>query len=281
MEFLIRNTGAGLLLLTLTLPASGRISGCDPALLEAQLRQGEVALAEGRLGQARILIESAIQDEDGCESSPSRELYIVGLAGLAVVERISKNPQKGLNWADQALELAEQHFPNHEEYLADALESHAQLLSEVGRYYEAEPEVRRAIGILETLTPPRNVELASCYNTLSVLHLRLSDTEGAHRQLERAMAHVSAIAQSEEKRAPLTAVYHNLAMTAWLEGNPEQGLQDVDRALELAQKTIPPGHPYLAAVLQTKVKLLKALNRKGELRKLQERIREIAAKSRE
>ena len=246
---------------------------CDAGRMESQIHQGEAELAAGLLGVARATLEAAVEGGESCESS-SPEMLMVGLGGLAVIERIAGNPKRGLKWADQAIAVAEQPFPSHELFQAEALENRAQLLSDLGRYYDAEPVLRKAIAIWERQPAPSHIQLASCYNTLSVLHLRLEDPEGARRQLAHAMDH--AIQTGDD--APKAAVYHNLATAAWLEGDLTEGLEHIERALGFAEHALGPEHPYLAEILKVKAKLLSELHRKAEARRVEARLKAVTAK---
>ena len=248
------------------------IENCDAGQVEAQVQQGEVELAAGRLSAARTIIMGAIEAGESCGTST--ELRLAALGELTVIERIARNPEKGLEWANQAISLAEQPFPNHDLYLAEALENRAQMLSDMGRFYDAEEPVRSAIAIWERQPVIKHSELASCYNTLGVLHLRLQDPDGAKRQLSRALTHASLTTDE----APLAAVYHNIAIASWHQGDAAQGLGEVDQALEIAERRIGMEHPYLVEILKTKAGILTALHRKADARKVNARVKVLAAK---
>lgn len=241
---------------------------CDFPELEVRERLAGEAIASGRLSEARKNLRAVVDGSEACGESglTLRTRAMVGLAGL---ERVLGHPKEGLTWAHRAAALAEstQTAP----LLADSLHTLAQLLAAAGKFYDAEPVIQRALEIWQREGGEHGVEMASCLNTLAVLHLSLADPDGARRHLRRALSY----GRASGADLAVAGTLHALATVEWQEGRSRESLSLLEEARGLAERALGPGHPYLANLLASYSRVLSSLHRKTEARQYRERAKSL------
>lgn len=243
--------------------------GCDLAAFTRQEQLAASAISTGRLSEARHTLRALAEGSSGCGESafPYRIRSLLDLAG---VERVLKNHKAGLEWAERARQAAES--SGQAAWLADALLAHAQLLAAAGKYYDAELEVRRAMEIWQREGGSHGVEIASCLNTLAILHAGLADPDGARRHLRRALQ----FGRGSGADLVVAGSLHALAAIEWQAGNGRESLSLLDEAKAMAERTLGAEHPYLADLLASYSRVLASLHRKAEARRFSRRAKSLA-----
>lgn len=241
---------------------------CDFSAVEARERLAGEAIGSGRLSEARKILRAVVDGSETCGESalPLRTRAIMGLAGL---ERVLGHPKEGLAWARRAVTLAE--TSQTAQLQADALHTLAQLLAAAGKFYDAEPAIQRALEIWQREGGDHGVEMASCLNTLAVLHLALADPGGARRHLRRALTY----GRASGADLAVAGTLHALATVEWQEGRSQESLSLLDEARVLAERALGPGHPYLANLLASYSRVLSSLHRKAEARQYRDRAKSL------
>ncbi len=168
-------------------------------------------------------------------------------------------------------------LPENNALLSTVLNNLAQLLHGTNRHAEAEPLMRRALGIDEKSVGADHPSVATSLNILTCL---LKDTS-RHAEAEPLMRRALGI---DEKRFgsdhPAVAVdLNNLACLLKDTSRHAEAEPLMRRALEIDEQSLGSGHPSVAGDLNNLAMLLKNTNRHTEAEPLMRRALEIDEKS--
>lgn len=245
---------------------------CDLKELDERSRQAVAEIAEGQFLEARELLTEVIGRAGECPQERA-EWSIRAMLEMAAIDRLAGRPADGLVWAKRAAATAEAPGAGPM-LLASTLEALAELQGAAGKFYDAEPNVRRAIEISQSTAGDNRAFLASCYNTLAVLHLGLADPEGAQRQVHRAIEYSRAAGAG----TVLVSALYNLSHAAWQQGRLDEASQAMGEAIAKGEQLLGPSNPQLAHMLESYARLLSAMNRRQEARAYRLRARNLMSR---
>jgi tetratricopeptide (TPR) repeat protein len=155
---------------------------------------------------------------------------------------------------------------------AELLNAWSALHLKIGRFREAEAELRDALRIVRALHLAGDLPPTVLHN-LAAVEMRtgryreaLGDEQEAMRQLEETLA---------ADHPTLIRGWASLAALQYMMGQPEQARAAMERALRSAEITYGPAHPLLADLLMSDAVVLDKLKRKREARQARNRAQRI------
>lgn len=161
--------------------------------------------------------------------------------------------------------------------LAESLSGFGLLLSDLGRYQEAEPVERRALGIQEELLGPNHSDVAQTLNNLGTLYWYMARFDAAEPLFCRAIA-IDEKAIGPEDTA-IAGRLNNLAMLYHSQGRYTDAEPLYRRALEINRKVLGPDHPEIASSLNNLAGLYYCLGKLAEAGPLLRQALEINRKA--
>jgi tetratricopeptide (TPR) repeat protein len=152
--------------------------------------------------------------------------------------------------------------PRRRTQLAESLSGFGLLLSDLGRYQEAEPVERRALEIQEELLGPDHSDVAQTLNNLGTLYWYTARYDAAEPLLRRALAiHEQALGPES---AAIAGRLNNLAMLYHSQGRYADAEPLYRRAIEINRKALGPDHPEMATSLNNLAGLYYCLGKLAE-----------------
>jgi len=164
-----------------------------------------------------------------------------------------------------------------EVHIALAQNALAEILSNTGKYREAERWLLPALAVLEK-NKNETTELALAHNNLGVVRFFQKRYAEAEPLVLQALA---ALEQRVGPEHPLLAeILNNLASIAARTGRPEEAQQRLSRALDIAEHRLGADHPLYGALLENYAKSLRQTGDKAKAKTLLARSRQILSDSR-
>ncbi len=160
-----------------------------------------------------------------------------------------------------------------DDLLAATLNGHATLLYETSRLAEAEPMMRRALALTETLFGAAHPNVASCLTNLALLlkaTSRLAEAELLQRQ-----ALVIAEASFGDAHPNVAICLSNLAQLLKATKRLSEAEPLMRRALAIDEASFGDAHPKVAIRLNNLAQLLQDTNRLSEAERLMRRVQAI------
>ena len=142
---------------------------------------------------------------------------------------------------------------------------------------EATALLQRALAIFQTNQMGDSNSAACIYNTLGVIARGEGDCEGSRVHFQHSVAIYQRIRGPENP--VLIKVLTNLGVNDVFCGRPDEGVTELNNALNLAERQLGPTHPAVAEVLGNYALALRRIKRKSDAKRMEERAREILAQS--
>ncbi len=230
----------------------------------AAYERGRIAYDEVRWQDARIHFQRADR------LSPDHEDYTFWAAYLA--QRLGDYSSAGRRYEAIQAHVRSAKGEDAPE-TATALNDLAGNYESQGRYQEAEPLYKRAIGIDEHGLPAGHPDLARDYNNLALLYWKQGRYQEAEPLYKRAMG-------IEEKalragHPDIAVVINNLALLYRTQGRYQEAEPLYKRAIRIDEKALPAGHPDLARDYNNLAVLYEKQGRYQEAEPLHKKAHEI------
>jgi CHAT domain-containing protein/tetratricopeptide (TPR) repeat protein len=139
---------------------------------------------------------------------------------------------------------------------SDVLDELAAALSQSGRHIEAKERIAESVALKRASLEPDDVRIAGSLETQAQISLRLGEYAQARALLETVLPLRAHVQPQHPLRAGALAIEEDLL---WFEGDI-RGARDVgQRALNLAERSLRPGHPTIAVLCRKLASSLAAL----------------------
>jgi tetratricopeptide (TPR) repeat protein len=150
--------------------------------------------------------------------------------------------------------------------LAGPLHSLAGLYTSMHRYYQAEETYRRSLATKRASPESNHLSLVAARHSLG----NICRQRGKYVEAPAISARYAMPAKPEVAHA-----INGLAMLNFEEGRKDEAIEQFERAAQLIEQTLGSAHPQLAVVLLNQAELPRAMGRKKDAKRCEERAHAI------
>jgi len=252
------------------------LSPTDPQLAETLIGLGSVCATLARFREAEGLYQRAILIRERAlgNQHPDTTRALNQLARLYFLERQYGKAEQLWTRVIHALEAAL--GPEHPEIGAASNNLAAAYVNE-SRFSEAETQVSRALSICEKSFGPEHPCVAASLTHLAAIRRKEHQYGEAESLFQRALIIEEKALGPEHSEVFKTL--SNLGTAYYIDGRYKDAEPILLRALKVGEQSLGAAHPEVIITLADYAALLRKLNRKGEARKLEARVRDLRATS--
>jgi eukaryotic-like serine/threonine-protein kinase len=269
----------------------GRYSKARPILDEA------VALAratgeKGKLDLARALIrrgenERKLNEPAAAESDDREALTILerayGPNDVRIEPAVTElglllgktDPEQGLRFYRRSYDLLMATRGDSDGDAPVLLQNIGSLQMHAGRYREAKATLEQALPRLVRYYGAKDPHIGAVYSNLADVHRSLGNYTHSVEMAQRALDVDTAV--SGAAHPDVGGDWQKLARSTDKLGDPLLALQQIDHAIEIFEKALPPDHPSRIQAANYKSEFLIELNKRDEARRLLESFNGIQA----
>ncbi len=240
----------------------------SPEYCEALKELGSLYYEQRLLDQAKACLTEALSIRRKLHPQPHTDVArVLQFLGLVAVEE--SDPNLGLQYLDEAMEIQRECLGEKDDEYADTINDRSFAFLKQGRVEEAEAGFRLSLQIKEECLPPSHVALQCTLSNLAHVMGILRKYDGVEDMLKRA-SEIAMVAYGDQ--SPRTAVSINNLGGFYLErGNLLEAAEYFERALSIKEKALGKKSHELIKNINNLAIVYKRLNKTAQSEELSER----------
>ncbi|MBT8247312.1 MAG: serine/threonine-protein kinase, partial [Acidimicrobiia bacterium] len=218
--------------------------------VEAEVRHaiGDSYNALGRYDEARPLLETALEMRTQLLERDSPE-SIESMASLAQLAWRASSFDEAIERARELLDARRRAFGDPSSEVAVTLDFLGRVLTDAGRYDEAEPVIHDALAMSREVHGEESIQVAACYQTRAVLEEIARQDYVLAEELTRKEIEIRRAVEGGDT-LEIGSALNNLGIFVMLQGRLEEAASILDASNEIVRRLAGDRHPSLAKGLE-------------------------------
>jgi len=222
----------------------------DQPLVDAEVRQtiGDTYSGLGRYDRALPLLEAALDTRTRLLGRETPEA-VESLAALAQLAWRDLRLEDAIRLGEELLEVRRRVFKDPSSEVAVTLDFLGRVLTDAGRYPEAEKRIEEALAMSRAVHGEESVNVAACYQNQAVLEQIWKQNYVLAEELARKELRIRRAIDGGDSMDTASAL-DNLGIFIMLQGRLDEAAPLIEEAVALTRKLGGDHHPELARALE-------------------------------